>query len=203
MDLVSKPVKPKQIAGRGVTRTGGLPPGAKPVMQQKPNKTSYGVIIKIIWKDKLLDPRIETLKLLKETEWSVDAIDCDGNLHDRLSKTDFIFLGYADEMAIICEPEVEYGVLWRVVDKKDLMHGQEEIIRIIEVPDIGSGLTYINSEGKKIRERFRIDLLFLGIVPEDDAPEAISLKTLKGREKEDGEEDDDSDDAARRFAWGI
>ena len=190
-------VKPKQIAGRGVTRKNFLPPGMEGTDTKK--QTSYGVIIQIIWKDNLLDPRIETLKIIKETDYNIDAIDCDGKMHTRLNKADLIFLGYADEMKLTCTPPRPRGTLWRVVNKEKLMAGKEQIIRITHSPDIGQHIDYIDEFGTINKRVWKTDLFFLGILEEDDpsVPEKLKLENLEPEKENDGDDlslDDEFDD---------
>jgi hypothetical protein len=174
--------KPKQIAGRGVTRKDTLPPG---ITVTKPNEAvqtnaDYGVICKILWKKSYTQPHIETIKILSENEWNVDAIDCAGTKHERLSKSDFILLDYVDKMEVFAVPPMKKGCLWRIANKKKLMEGKTQVIRVVD-DGYGQAIDYIDENGTEHTRMWLSDMIFLGIVSEEDCPEA--LKITEGEEK--------------------
>jgi len=159
--------KPKQVAGSGVTRQ-------QPIPQKKP----YGKRYKIIWRDKLLIPGIEIVKIMKSDGWSVELIDSEGNYRKNVSKMDLVLLALIDdddkeipladlEPTPLDDLYDREGFNYRVLWKDDLMNPKVEVVTI--VAETSHNCELVDSAGERKKNVTKGDLYFLEFLGEGKA----------------------------------
>jgi len=166
-----KPFKPKQIAGKSLTRP--VPKqvaGAGMTRQATVPKKTYGKRYKVLWKEKLLKPDIEIVKIMKDGGYSVELIDSEGNYRKTVHKTDFFPLALIDDndkeiplVDLAPTPLDELynreGMNFKVLWKEDLMKPRVEVVTIVEETNYNCEL--VDSQGQRKKGVTKTDLIIL------------------------------------------
>ena len=150
---------PKRVSGSD------KPKGKMGELQVSPthgSQTRYGQCLKVLWKHNLIDPKVEIIKIMKETSYNVDAITSEGELRS-FPKTDFWPLEFVDAMNIVLQHPK--GTKLKILWKESYLKPKVEIIQVT-AENYGT-IDYYDSEGILNKGVHKFDMHVLEVIELD------------------------------------